>query len=145
MSEETELTLQILARSTGGQKLARIKESSQEAKAISNEVKGKKDDIYLRGKAPEKNVYKTSLRDSRYILFSTHGLLGGQFRGVAEPALVLTLIDNPLGRDGFLTMSEVLGLDLNAELIILSACNTSGRGDEDESGEGFAGLTRSFM
>jgi CHAT domain-containing protein len=42
-------------------------------------------------------------------------------------------------------MSEVLGLDLNAELIILSACNTSGKGDKSGSGEGFVGLTRSFM
>ena len=42
-------------------------------------------------------------------------------------------------------MSEVLGLDLNAELIILSACNTSGEGEKAGSGEGFAGLTRSFM
>jgi CHAT domain-containing protein len=42
-------------------------------------------------------------------------------------------------------MSEVLGLDLNAEMVILSACNTSGKGDKAGSGEGFAGLTRSFM
>ena len=44
-----------------------------------------------------------------------------------------------------LTMSEVLGLDLNAELTILSACNTAGRGEHAGRGEGFAGLTRSFM
>jgi hypothetical protein len=91
------------------------------------------------------NVYKTDFKNARYILFSTHGLLGGDFSGVAEPALALTLIDNPPGTDGFLTMSEVLGLDLNSELIILSACNTSGRGDKTGSGEGFVGLTRSFM
>jgi CHAT domain-containing protein len=42
-------------------------------------------------------------------------------------------------------MSKVLGLDLNSELVILSACNTSGKGDKAGSGEGFAGLTRSFM
>jgi CHAT domain-containing protein/Tfp pilus assembly protein PilF len=145
VSQETALTLQILTRSTGGQKLQRLKESSQEAEAISKEVKGKKEDIYLRERATEENVYKTSLKDSRYILFSTHGLLGGDFSGVAEPALALTLIDNPPGRDGFLTMSEVLGLDLNAELTILSACNTSGKGEKAGSGEGFVGLTRSFM
>ena len=145
MSKETELTLQILTRSRGGEELERLKESSQEAEAISNEVKGKKEDIYLRERATEENVHKTNLKESQYILFSTHGLLQGQFRGVAEPALVLTLIDNPPGRDGFLMMSEVLGLDLNSELVILSACNTSGEGDKAGSGEGFAGLTRSFM
>jgi CHAT domain-containing protein len=145
MSKETELTLQILTRSTRNEKLGRLEESAQEAEAISKELKGRKEDIYLREKATEENVYRMNLKDSRYILFSTHGLLGGQFKGVAEPALVLTLIDNPPGRDGFLMMSEVLGLDLNAELIILSACNTSGKGEESGSGEGFAGLTRSFM
>jgi tetratricopeptide (TPR) repeat protein len=145
ISQETQLTVQILTRSTGNEKLERLKESAQEAEAISKELKGRREDIYLREKATEENIYKTNLKDSRYILFSTHGLLGGDFLGVAEPALALTLIDNPPGRDGFLTMSEVLGLDLNSELIILSACNTSGRGDKAGSGEGFVGLTRSFM
>jgi CHAT domain-containing protein len=42
-------------------------------------------------------------------------------------------------------MSKVLGLDLNSELVILSACNTSGKGDKSGAGEGFVGLTRSFM
>jgi CHAT domain-containing protein/tetratricopeptide (TPR) repeat protein len=145
LNPETQFTVQLLTRSTGNEKLERLKESAQEAEAISKELKGRKEDIYLRGKATEENVYKAELKESRYILFSTHGLLGGDFSGVAEPALALTLIDNPPGRDGFLTMSEVLGLDLNSELIILSACNTSGRGDKTGSGEGFVGLTRSFM
>jgi len=145
VSQETALSLQILRRSTGSEKLERLKESAQEAEAISKELKSKKKDIYLRERATEENIYKTNLKESRYILFSTHGLLGGDFSGVAEPALALTLIDNPPGRDGFLTMSEVLGLDLNSELILLSACNTSGKGDKTGSGEGFVGLTRSFM
>jgi CHAT domain-containing protein len=145
MNKETELAMQILTRSTGGAELQRLKESADEAKAIAQAVKGKREDIFIREKATEDNVYKANLKDARYILFSTHGLSGGDFSGVAEPSLALTLIDNPPGRDGFLTMSEVLGLDLNTEMVILSACNTSGKGDKAGSGEGFAGLTRSFM
>jgi tetratricopeptide (TPR) repeat protein len=145
ITSETQLTIQLLTRSTGNEKLERLKESAQEAEAISKELKSKKEDIYLRKEATEENVYNIELKNARYLLFSTHGLLGGDFSGVAEPALALTLIDNPPGRDGFLTMSEVLGLDLNTELIILSACNTSGKGDKSGSGEGFVGLTRSFM
>jgi CHAT domain-containing protein len=145
MNKETELAMQILTPSTGGDKLKRLKESSEEAKAIAGEVKGREEDIYLRDKATEENVKKIKLNNTRYILFSTHGLLGGDFSGVAEPALVLTLTGNPPGRDGFLTMSKVLGLDLNSELVILSACNTSGKGAKAGSGEGFVGLTRSFM
>jgi CHAT domain-containing protein/tetratricopeptide (TPR) repeat protein len=145
MNEETKLIMQILSRSPGGVTLRRLAESSEEVMAIAKEVKGREEDIYTREKATEERVFNLDLKASRYILFSTHGLLGGQFRGVAEPALVLTLIDNPPGRDGFLTMSKVLRLDLNAELVILSACNTAGKGDQEWFGEGFAGLTRSFM
>ena len=50
-----------------------------------------------------------------------------------------------MGKDGFLTMSEVAGLDMQSELTILSACNTYGGEDKIAHGEGFAGLTRSFM
>jgi CHAT domain-containing protein/tetratricopeptide (TPR) repeat protein len=145
MSQETQFMAQLLTRSAGGGTLGRLKESAQEAGAIAKELKGKSEDMYLRDKATEENVYKAKLKDFRYILFSTHGLLGGDFKGVAEPALVLSLINNPPGRDGFLTMSKVLGLDLNSELVILSACNTTGKGDKAGAGEGFVGLTRSFM
>ncbi|MBW2562971.1 MAG: CHAT domain-containing protein [Deltaproteobacteria bacterium] len=145
VSKETKLTFEILTRSTGSEKLKRLKESGQEAKAIAKAVKGKKKDIYLREKATEENIFSADLKRARYLLFSTHGLLGGDFSGVAEPSLALTLIDNPPGKDGFLSMSEVLGLDLNAEMIILSACNTYGKGEKTGSGEGFAGLARSFM
>jgi CHAT domain-containing protein len=145
VSKETELTFDILTRSTGSDKLQRLKESGQEAKAIAKALKGKEKDIYLRKKATEENIFSADLKRARYLLFSTHGLLGGDFSGVAEPSLALTLIDNPPGKDGFLSMSEVLGLDLNAEMIILSACNTYGKGEKAGSGEGFAGLARSFM
>jgi len=145
ISKETELTAQILTRSTGSGELKRLEESAQEAEVIAEEVKGDKEDVYLREKATEENIHAAGLKSARYLLFSTHGLLGGDFTGVAEPALALTLVNNPLTRDGFLTMSEVLGLDINSELVILSACNTYGRGEKAGRGEGFAGLTRSFM
>ncbi len=63
-----------------------------------------------------------------------------------QPALVLTLVGNLKGEDGLLTMREVIeDLDLNAELVVLSACNTAGESAEAQNGEGFAGLTRGFM
>ena len=63
-----------------------------------------------------------------------------------QPALVLTLVGNLKGEDGLLTMREVIeDLDLNAELVVLSACNTAGEGAQAQNGEGFAGLTRGFM
>lgn len=64
----------------------------------------------------------------------------------AEPALLLSLSGDMRGEDGLLTMSEIVArMDLNAKLVVLSACNTAGEGSEANNGEGFAGLTRSFM
>lgn len=62
-----------------------------------------------------------------------------------QPALVLTLVGDLGGEDGLLTMNEVMGLKMNAELVVLSACNTAGERVEARNGEGFAGLTRAFM
>jgi CHAT domain-containing protein len=62
-----------------------------------------------------------------------------------QPALVLTLVGDLAGEDGLLTMTEVMSLKMNADLVVLSACNTAGERAETRNGEGFAGLTRAFM
>ncbi len=145
MTSETKYKMAVLRSATRTNPLHRLKDSAEEAKAICKAVCGNQKDIYLREKASESNVYEANLGSARYILFSTHGLLGGDFSGVAEPTLVLTLLNNPTNLDGFLTMDKVLNLDLNSEMVTLSACNTYGQGDKAGQGEGFAGLTRSFM
>lgn len=69
---------------------------------------------------------------------------GGASEG--QPALVLSLTGDLRGEDGLLTMGEVVeSMDLNAQLVVLSACNTAGGSGGAASGEGFAGLTRAFM
>lgn len=130
--------------STGISGIARLPETAEEASSVAF-ILGGKHRIYLRDKANEATLYKQNCSQTRYILFSTHGMLGGDFQNIAEPALVLSLVNNPPGYDGFLTMSEVLGLKLNADLVALSACNTAGEAREARNGEGFSGLTRSFM
>jgi tetratricopeptide (TPR) repeat protein len=79
------------------------------------------------------------LRDYRYLVFACHGILPGQVDRILQPALVLSHPEE----DGYLTMGDVFCLQLNAELVSLSACNT-GRGNEIK-GEGVMGLTRAFM
>ena len=59
----------------------------------------------------------------RYLVFACHGILPGEVDRVVQPALVLAYPE----KDGYLTMGDVFGLKLNAELVSLSACNT-GRG-----------------
>lgn len=86
---------------------------------------------------------KGSLDDYRYISFACHGILPDDINGVVQPSLLLSTPDPVTKEVGLLTMSDVFGLTLNAELVALSACNT-GRG-EIIKGEGVVGLTRAFM
>lgn len=95
--------------------------------------------------ASEKNVWEAGLENAKYILFSTHGFLGKEAgnKDIAEPALVLSLVNNPEEYDGLLSMTEAAGLRLNCDAVILSACNSAG--ESGKGGEGFAGMARSFL
>jgi CHAT domain-containing protein len=78
----------------------------------------------------------------RIVHFATHGLLNSEHPELS--GLVLSLVDEQ-GRpqDGFLRLHEIFNLRLQAELVVLSACQT-GLGKEIR-GEGLVGLTRGFM
>jgi CHAT domain-containing protein len=83
---------------------------------------------------------------SRYqvVAFATHGLVAGEIKGLAEPGLVLTVPDQPTeADDGLLTASEVATLALDADWVILSACNTAA-GDKPGA-EALSGLARTFF
>ena len=84
------------------------------------------------------------LADSSVVAFATHGLMAGEFEGVAEPALVLT---PPAGAseedDGLLVASEIAQLKLNADWVVLSACNTAPP-DGTPGAEGLSGLAKAF-
>ena len=79
----------------------------------------------------------------RILHFATHGLVSGDLSGLAEPAIVLTPPDQPDDADdGLLTASEVTTLKLDADWVILSACNTA---SGDGGGEALSGLARAFF
>ncbi|MBJ7500087.1 MAG: CHAT domain-containing protein [Sphingopyxis sp.] len=85
------------------------------------------------------------LRDARIVAFATHGILPGEIEGFAEPGLIFT----PPGRatpadDGILTAAEAAGLDLSADWVILSACNT-GTTEGPGGGDALSALARSFL
>ena len=76
------------------------------------------------------------------MVFATHGLVPGELNGLHQPALAMTAPDvagHP--GDGLLTMEEILALKLDADWVVLSACNTgtgAGAGAEAASGLGRA-------
>ena len=138
------------ARRQGGPSWPRLPATGAEVRAIGD-LFGASKEVVTGVRAREK-VLKTALDDGvlarkRYLHLATHGILGSG-RGL-PPSLILSLVGNDgteqLGgaNDGFLTMAEVTYLKLNADLVVLSACQTA-RGELVPS-EGFLGLTRSFL
>ncbi|MGO9545556.1 MAG: tetratricopeptide repeat protein [Rhodomicrobium sp.] len=108
--------------------------------------------IYLGERATVSNVKALSrsgnLAQARVVHFATHGLLAGETamfaKNNAEPALLLTPPAKVSGEDnGLLTASEVAQLDLNADWVVMSACNTAA--GSAESAEALSGLARAFF
>ncbi|MGE5490570.1 MAG: CHAT domain-containing protein [Actinomycetota bacterium] len=98
-------------------------------------------DVYLGPRASKAQVLAADLKHRRIVAFATHGLLAGDFPGVDQPALALA---NPGGgQHGLLTLDDILGLKLDADWVVLSACNTAG--GEGQGAEAVSGLGRGFF
>ena len=115
---------------------------------MARDVHANASDIYLGSRATEHEVKRLSeigqLAQYRIVHFATHGALAGQVTGNAEPGLLLTPPDSPSEEDdGYLTASEIAALKLDADWVILSACNTAAGGAE--GAEALSGLARAFL
>jgi CHAT domain-containing protein len=85
------------------------------------------------------------LRKYRVLHVATHGAMAGEVVGSAEPGLLLTPPQAAsLAEDGYLSASEIALFKLDADLVILSACNTAA-GGEGKADETLSGLARSFF
>lgn len=125
-----------------GISLSRIPGTADEVNSIGKlfDSAHKANEVYLGFDATKGRVLHTDLTPFRYVHFATHGLLPGDAR-IDEPALVLSRDSKT--NDILLSMSEVLNLRLNADLVVLSACNT-GSG-KLAKGEGVMNLGKAFM
>ena len=105
------------------------------------------DFVLTQDKASENWVKSSNLKDYRVISFATHALLReeAELLGISvEPGILLaagTTGDN--ADDGYLTASEIAGLDLDATLVILSGCNT-GTISNIGGARGLTGMTKAF-
>ncbi|MBZ4643352.1 MAG: tetratricopeptide repeat protein [Deferribacteraceae bacterium] len=99
-------------------------------------------DILFGVEANETNFKLIRPEDYKYLHFATHASLPGMIQGIKEPFILLGQVENK-NDDGFLTLSEVSKMKINADLVVLSACVT-GVGKEIE-GEGVANFARAFQ
>lgn len=124
-----------------GKRYDRLEYSGKEVENISTFFKSGDSEIYLRNDATEENAKREgALKKFNFIHFATHGYIDEDKPDLSS--LVLTK-DNNSEEDGFLQAAEIFNLDLNADLVVLSACQT-GLG-KLVRGEGMVGLTRAFM
>lgn len=125
--------------------LPRLPDTADELKSIALALEADPSKVLHLGKdANERTVKGTDLSRYRIVAFATHGLVPGELDGLTQPALALSApaVADADG-DGLLTMDEILSLRLNADWVVLSACNTgSGAG---EGAEAATGLGRAFF
>ena len=128
--------------------LPQLPETADELHAVAKELGARSGDIRLGEAATVTNVKHAPLDDYRVVYFATHALVAGEVEKFAkvkaEPALVLTMPDKPSDEDdGLLRASDVAMLKMNADFVVLSACNTAA-GDKPGA-EALSGLARAFF
>ncbi len=127
-----------------------LPETADELCAVARDLKADVREIRIGARATETEVKRLSasgdLARYRIVHFATHGTLAGELRGTSEPGLLLTPpATATAGDDGYLAASEIAGLKLDADWVILSACNTAGAEAKGEAAEALSGLARAFI
>jgi CHAT domain-containing protein len=127
--------------------LTPLPETADEVRRVGQRLGADSGSILLGSAASEANLRRQPLGDYNVLYFATHGLLPGELRCQAEPGLALS--PPPGGAhstedDGLLDASEIASLRLNADLVVLSACNTA-EGGGRLGGESLSGLADAFF
>lgn len=122
-----------------------LPESRGEILALADAIQAPATHLYFGQGASERRVKEMDLSRFRFLAFGTHGIMAAELKGLVEPALALTPPESasPLD-DGLLKASEIAQLKLDADLAILSACNTAAP-DGTPGAAGFSGLAKAFF
>ena len=125
--------------------LARLPDTAEEIRSIAKVLgTDAKASIFLGKDFSHHRLKNVNLSDRRVIAFATHALVPGDLDGLDQPALAFS---SPAvtgeKEDGLLTMDEILKLKLNADWVVLSACNTGA--SEGKGAEAVSGLGKAFF
>lgn len=120
----------------------RLPETLEEVRSVGSTLQAGSDSIISGVAASRSRVMKEDLSDVRVVEFATHGLLPEQVPGVLDAGLAMAYEGKGF-QDSVLTINDVVGLRLNADWVVLSACNTgyaTGYG-----GDSMSALLRGFF
>ena len=126
--------------------LPRLPDTKEELQEIGKALSADpSQDIFLNKDASVARVMEMDLSKRQVVMFATHGLVPGELDGLSQPALALSAPDvtGEVKGDGLLTMEKILTLKLNADWVVLSACNTAS--GEGAGAEAVSGLGRAFF
>ena len=130
-----------------------LPETADELCAVAQSTGAGQEAVHLGEKASEKTVEALSadgtFASARVVHFATHGLLASETEMLtasrAEPALILSPPAQATDEDdGLLTASEITQLKLDADWVVLSACNTAAGGSDKSGAEALSGLARGW-
>ncbi|HUE65826.1 MAG TPA: CHAT domain-containing tetratricopeptide repeat protein [Rhizomicrobium sp.] len=125
-----------------------LPETAAEVEAVGRDLGASPDDILLGSGANESALRAKPLDQYAVLYFATHGMLPGELHCQAQPGLVLSppqATPQSTADDGLLTASEIAGLKINANLVVLSACNTGAGGGRRFGGGALEGLADAFF
>jgi CHAT domain-containing protein len=128
------------AFSARGFSLPRLPRTRDEVEEIAGLFPAARRRVFLRSESTEAAVKREPLGRYRRLHFATHSLIDE--KSPSRSAVVLSL-DGDAKEDGYLEVSEIARLNLDSDLVVVSACQT-GRG-KLVSGEGVVGLSRAFL
>lgn len=122
--------------------VAPLPETFDEVRAIGAALNAAPDSVIRGTQATRTRVLKEDLSDRRVVTFATHGLLPGEVPGMLKSGLALAYEGRGLA-DSVLTIDDIIGLRLNADWVVLSACNTGFA--SGAAGDTLSTLSRGFF
>jgi len=124
--------------------MASLPETALELRALADLFGAGESRLLLGQEATERLLAEARPEQFRYLAFATHAVMAGELPGLAEPAIILTPNNEDAPFEGLLTASDVAAMRLDADLVLLSACNTAAA-EGGPYAEGLSGLARAFL